>query len=82
MFTYLLFVRVLDDVSCCLSSEVTKRSLTVRVVVVGRSMRSPVSLMFVLYYLDDVADGVGESNIVMITSVVASSSWTWCPSVE
>lgn len=53
-----------------------------RVIVVGGSMRSPVSLMLVLYYLDDVADGVGESDIVMVTSVVASSSRTWCSSAK
>lgn len=51
-------------------------------VVVRGSVCSPVSLVFVLYYLDDVADGVGESDIVMITSVVASSSRTWCSSVN
>lgn len=48
-----------------------------RVVVVRRPVRSPMSLMLMLDYLDDVADGVGEPDIVMITSVVASSSWTW-----
>lgn len=51
-----------------------------RMVVVWRPVRSPVSLMFMLNYLDDVADGVGEPDIVMITSVVASSSGTWCSS--
>lgn len=45
------------------------------VIVVGRTMRSPVPLMFMLNYLDDVADGVGEADIVMVTSVVTTSSW-------
>lgn len=46
-----------------------------RVVVMRRAMRSPVSLMFVFHYLDDVADGVGETDVVVVTSVVPSPSW-------
>lgn len=45
-----------------------------RVVVVWRSMRPLVSAMLVLHYLDDVADGVGEADVVVVASVVASSS--------
>lgn len=51
-------------------------SLTMRVVVVRRAVRAPVPLVLVLHDLDDVADGVGEPDIVMVTSVVATPSRT------
>lgn len=44
---------------------------------VRRSVRSPVSLMLVFYNLDDITDGVGETDIVVITTVMSSSSWAW-----
>lgn len=50
------------------------------VIVVGRTVRPPVPLMFMLNYLDDVADCVGKPDIVMVAPVVASSSWTRRPS--
>lgn len=59
-----------------------KKVPTMRMVMVRRSMRSPVSLMFVFHYLDDVADGVGEADVVMVTSVVPSPSWTRRPSIN
>lgn len=50
-----------------------------RVVVMRRTMCSPVSLMFVFHYLDDVADGVGEADVMVVTSVVPSPSWARRP---
>lgn len=49
-------------------------------IVVWRSMCSPVLAVLVFNYFDHVADGVGESDVVMVTAVVASPSWTWRPS--
>lgn len=40
-------------------------------------MCSPMFPMFVFYYFDNVTDCVGESDVVMVTTVVASPSWTW-----
>lgn len=47
-----------------------------------RPMRSPVSLVFMFHYLDDVADGVGEADVVVVTSVVPSPSWARRPSIN
>lgn len=49
-------------------------------VMMRRSMRPSVSLVFMFDYLDDIIDGVGETDFVMITSVMPSSG-AWCTSV-
>lgn len=46
------------------------------VVVVWRSMRSTMSLVLMLNYLDDIINCVGEADFVVIASVIPSSSWT------
>lgn len=50
---------------------------TMWVVVMRRSMRTAMSLMFVFDYLDDIVDCIGEANFVVVASVVPSPSWTW-----
>lgn len=53
-----------------------------RVVMMWRTVRSPVSLVFMFHYLDDVADGVGEADVVVVAPVVPSPSWARRPSIN
>lgn len=53
-----------------------ERVLTVCMVVMWSSMCFMMSLMFVLNYFDNVADGIGESDIMVVRAVVTASSWT------
>lgn len=45
-------------------------------------MNSAVSLVLVFHYLNDVADCVGEADVMVITSVMPPSSWTWCSPLQ
>lgn len=52
------------------------------VIVMGRSMRTTMSVMLVFDYLDNIINCIGEANFVVVSSVMPSSSWTWGSSEE
>lgn len=51
-----------------------------RVVVMGRPVSPPVSLMLVFDYLDDVINSVGESDVLVVASVMATPPRARSPS--
>lgn len=55
----------------------SKAPPTMWVVVMGRSMRTAMSLMFVFDYFDDIINCVGEAYLVVVASVMPSPSGTW-----